>query len=103
MIRRLLVVVFSLLIVLAIASPDTGVAAASPAEPRAAAWAMSIAVPSAGQVLLAGQSSASSGEKPNASATSFAGGGQGTGSVYSDLAHPDVAKSVKDFTDPAFP
>ena len=103
MIRRLLIVVFSLLIVLAIASPDTGAAAASPTEPRAAAWAMSIALPSAGQVLLAGQTSASSGEKPNASATALNLAGQSTGSVFVDLAHPDAVKSVRDFTDPAFP
>lgn len=101
MIRRLSIVTFSLLLLLAI-HPGAGVAA-SPAEPRAAAWAMSIAVPSAGQVLLAGQSTASSGQKPNASATAFSAGGQGSGTVYSDVAHPDAVKSVKDFTDPAFP
>lgn len=103
MIRRLLIVVFSLLIVLAIANPETGVAATSPAEPRAAAFAMSIAVPNAGEVLLAGQTSASSGAKPNASATAFTGGGQGTGTVFTDLAHPNAVSSVKDFTDPSFP
>jgi len=65
MIRRFSIVSFSLLILLALPHPEAGVAA-SPAEPRAAAWAMSIALPSAGQVLLAGQSSASSGDKPRA-------------------------------------
>src|SRR5205085_5447115 len=54
-------------------------------------------------LLPAGQSTASSGEKPNASATAFSGGGQSTGTVFSDVAHPDAVKSVKDFTDPAFP
>ena len=103
MIRRLLIVVFTLLIVLAIATPGTGIAASSPAEPRAAAFAMSIAVPNAGQVLLAGQTSASSGQKPNASAAAFTAGGQGTGSVFTDLAHPNAVNSVRDFTDPAFP
>jgi hypothetical protein len=101
-IRRLSIVSFSLLILLALPHPGAGIAA-SPAEPRAAAWAMSIAIPSAGQVLLAGQSSASSGQKPNASATALNVAGQSTGSVFSDLAHPDAVKSVKDFTDPAFP
>jgi hypothetical protein len=102
MIRRFSIVTFALLIIAALPHPEAG-DAATPAEPRSAAWAMSIAVPSAGQVLLAGQSTASSGQAPNASATSFSAGGQGTGAVFSDLQHPDAVKSVKDFTDPAFP
>lgn len=102
MIRRFSMVTFALLILLALPHPEAGVAA-SPAEPRAASWAISIALPSAGEVLLAGQSTASSGAKPNASATAFSGGGQSTGTVFSDVAHPDAIKSVKDFTDPAFP
>jgi hypothetical protein len=102
MIRRFSIVTFALLIIAALPHADA-ISAATPAEPRSDAVAMSIAVPNAGQVLLSGQSSASSGQAPNASATSFAGGGQGTGSVYSDLQHPDAVKSVKDFTDPEFP
>ncbi|HLW17043.1 MAG TPA: choice-of-anchor P family protein [Actinomycetota bacterium] len=102
MIRRFSIVTFALLIIAALPHPEAG-NAATPAEPRAAAWAMSIAVPSAGQVLLAGQSTASSGQQPNASATAFSAGGQGTGAVFSDVQHPDAVKSVKDFTDPAFP
>ncbi|TMK51302.1 MAG: hypothetical protein E6G59_08915, partial [Actinobacteria bacterium] len=102
MIRRFSMVTFALLILLALPHPEAGVAA-SPAEPRAASWAISIALPSAGEVLLAGQSTASSGAKPNASATAFSGGGQSTGTVFSDVAHPDAIKSAKDFTDPAFP
>jgi hypothetical protein len=101
MIRRFSIVTFALLIIAALPRPEAG-NAATPAEPRAAAWAVSIAIPSAGQVLLAGQSTASSGEKPNASATSFSAAGQGTGAVFSDVQHPDAVKSVEDFSDPAF-
>lgn len=102
MIHRIFAVVFAGLLVAAAPHPQAGLAD-SPTEPRAASWAVTIALPSAGQVLQIGYASASSGARPSASATSFMAGSQGTGYVSADLDHPDVTKDVRDFTDPALP
>ena len=104
MIRRLFAVVFAGLLAAAVApSAPAGSAAASTAEPRATAWALSVVLASAGQVMQIGQTQANSGAQPNATATAFQAGSQGTGQVVADAAHPSVSKNFQSFTDPAFP
>src|SRR5207245_1587191 len=78
-----------------------GVTIFMPAQRGVGALASSWWLASAGQVLMAGQSSWSNGSTPNASAAAFMVGNQGSGLVYADPTHPDVVKDVEDFTDPA--
>ena len=104
MIHKISAVMFAGLI--AVAAPHPGPAVAAPAasaEPIATSWAISVALGSAGQVMQIGRAQASSGSQPNATATAFMAGGQGTGQVVADAAHPSVTKDFQSFTDPAFP
>src|ERR1043166_644569 len=104
MIHRFFAVVFAgLLAVAVVPSAPAGSAATANAEPRAAAWALAVALASAGQVMQIGQTQANSGAQPNATATAFQAGSQGTGQVVADATHPNVTKDFRSFTDPAFP
>ena len=103
MIHRFLAVVFAGLLVAGASSAPAGSAATTNAEPQAAAWAISLVLGSAGQVMQVGQTQASSGSRPNATATAFMAGGQGTGQVVADAAHPSVSKNFQSFVDPNIP
>jgi hypothetical protein len=104
MIHRFFALVFAGLLILA--APNAarvGAAESQGNEPRANAWAVSVALPSAGQVVQIGQSSSASGSRPTATAAALNIGGQGTGIVVADLNHPDVVKDAQTFSDPEFP
>jgi hypothetical protein len=104
MIQKISAVMFAGLLAAAAPHPAAGAAApAASAEPSATSWAISVVLGSAGQVMQIGQAQASSGSQPNATATAFMAGGQGTGRVVADAAHPSVTKDFRSFTDPAFP
>jgi hypothetical protein len=103
--HKLVALVFAGLLIAAAPSASAPVDAATTAngEPRAAAWAISTTLGSAGQVLQVGSATASSGSRPSATGAAFLVGDQGTGVVTADLDHPDVSKDVQDFQDPSFP
>jgi len=104
MIHKISAFMFAGLIAVAAPNPATGVTApAASAEPSATSWAISVALGSAGQVMRIGEAQANSGSQPNATATAFMAGGQGTGQVVADAAHPSVTKDFQSFVDPAFP
>ena len=105
MINRLFAIVFAGLLVAAAPGTQSGSAADANAnaEPRAAAWAISVVLGSAGQVLQVGQVQANSGTQPTATATAFQAGSQGTGQVVADASHPSVSKNFQSFTDSAIP
>ncbi|MGZ4127537.1 MAG: choice-of-anchor P family protein [Actinomycetota bacterium] len=99
---KLVASVFAGLLVAAAPHPAIGDAATKPSgEPRAAAWAIHISfTDAASQVVQVADVSSQAGSNPNATATSYMIGGQGSGTFIATASHPDVGDAKVSYQDP---